>query len=194
MHEPHGATSMIQKRNTFNPCRVDVFVVRSLIFFCNFKKFINQIKNLFVFKLTFNYIENASIPVGFIIFFSFFLVCSPFLIEDVSAFYCQPVPNYNHGIVLVRKEFSDKFAVVMPVIREVSSFEDMFESQHGFLKCLKSGFSTTPISNKEAHKKQQDCNEGANSEINIELRNQVGDVLPLVVALAFVFYWWWFDD
>jgi hypothetical protein len=134
VHQPRRRRPGTETKKRLFGVGLDAFVVRPLIVFCNFKYFIDKVKKLFVFKLTFNYIEKYGIPIRFIIAFSFFFVVSPFLIENSFAFLFHSAPNYGHGNILLSKEFSNKFRVIVSGIGETTSFNQMFEGQYGCLK------------------------------------------------------------
>ena len=128
----------LENRLGLMPVGLDAVVVRSLIVLGNFKKFIKQVKNLFVLVRMSNNVKCLSIPIRFIITFSFFFVFSPFLVEDASAFSFQSISNKNHGVVLVSKEFTNKIDISGTVFRKNTSFEYVFEEKKAWLKLIKS--------------------------------------------------------
>ena len=175
------------------PVGLDAIVTRLLIILCDFKYFIDKAKSIIKTHVMSDRAHCFCVPIWFVVFFSFFFVFSPFLIEESESFTLESFSHNNHGTVLVGEKLCDKFPIVMSVFGKSTSFENMFEWQQGFLKFFKSVLSPNMDCNKIPDKEQQDSNQSRNSEIFVDIKKQGGDILVLLVGLASALYWMFYD-
>lgn len=127
---------MNEKRKRLIPRLLDVFVVRFLIVFCDFKYFIDK-ANKFVIFINLLFVKRNHSQNIFFKVFLFFFIFLPFCCEAGEIFPSQSVLNFEHCGFL-RCEESLQVVDRFGAMRQFTYFKYFDKGQESFFECIES--------------------------------------------------------